>query len=504
MSLRVNGLMRRSTSNYDLPTTVRTHSHSPAQKSYTYGNSNGGYKSLTSRHGRNKLLIRAATAIASISLLTYLGSSYLRTSSSGDDADMDGLTEDADIGNAGSSRDLEKKKQTQTPSKKQQQQQHDKPDCPPFRSSFGGAVHPGYFRPEDAVVAGGTSFKFAAITDLDNLSKVENASKPTFRADVLTGALHRSSDEIDLDNNKQYTVSFDEETRELTTRQNEGGRGAEYSELTLFDHRLLTFDDRTGAVVELLNAPDGPSTFPVTRYVLTEGNGDTNKGMKWEWATVKDDELYIGGIGKEMQLSNGDVDTEDAMWIAIIGKAGQLRREDWSSQYNFVRKFLGCQLPGYIAHEAIEWSAHLRKWIFLPRRVSLHQYVPDLDERLGSNKVIVVNEDFSHATVIEIDLEHHEAGLRGFSSFSFVPNTLDQHVLALRSVEEDCVGEDSATTCKFKTYMCVFELLTGDVLMEEVLIDHPVKFEGVEFVDMFTTPPPKEAEPRLRGAAKES
>jgi soluble calcium-activated nucleotidase 1 len=379
---------------------------------------------------------------------------------------------------------------------------HQNPDCPPFQSSFGGAVHPGYFRPEDAVVAGGTSFKFAAIADLDTLSKVVDAPKPTFRADLLAGVLHRSSGDED----DKYTVSFEGTTpRELTTRQNEGGRGAEYSELTLFDDRLLTFDDRTGAVVELLNTADGRSTFPVSRYILMEGNGDTSKGMKWEWATVKDDELYIGGIGKEMQLSNGDVDTEDAMWIAIIGKNGQLRREDWSSQYNFVRKFLGCQLPGYIAHEAIEWSDHLRKWVFLPRRVSTHQYVPDLDERSGSNKVIVVHEDFSHATVIEIDLEHHEAGLRGFSSFAFVPNTQDEHVLALRSVEEDCVGENSTTTCKFKTYICVFELLTGDVLMEEVLIEQPVKFEGVEFVDIFTAPPAKEnSEPRLRGVAKES
>ena len=72
-----------------------------------------------------------------------------------------------------------------------------------------------------------------------------------------------------------------------------------------------------------------------------------------------------------------------------------------------------------------------------------------------------MDEDFTQATVIEIDLEHHEAGLRGFSSFAFVPNTNDQHVLALRSVEENCVGDNVTSTCQFRTYICVFELLTG-------------------------------------------
>ena len=98
-------------------------------------------------------------------------------------------------------------------------------------------------------------------------------------------------------------------------------------------------------------------TFLV-RSALKIDHNLSQKGMKYEWATVKGDsgneELYIGGIGKELQLPNGEVDTKDAMWITIIGPQGQLKRVDWSPQYNFVRKFLGCQLPGYIAHEAIE------------------------------------------------------------------------------------------------------------------------------------------------------
>ena len=519
MSLRQNVFMRRNASNVDLtlPTITRSTSHSPAPRS---GNSSmssfndysySGDKSRSSKNRQNhRLIMRVALAASFISIILYFGPSMIYRY-----VDEDGVEDSQDSASSSIERQLERERQQiqedfqerekqkmqqdvlepdilLSSADQQQQQQRPKNPCPKLQSNFGGAVNPGYFRLEDSIVAGGTSFKFVAITDLDKLSKVKDAKKPTFRADLVPGVLH-----FDYEDNK-YSISW-ETKRQITTRQNEGGRGGEYSELTLFDHRLLTFDDRTGAVVELLNKPDGLSSFPVTRYVFTEGNGDTTKGMKWEWSTIKDDELYIGGIGKEMQLSNGDVDTEDAMWIAILGKHGEVRREDWSSQYNFVRKFLGCQLPGYVAHEAIRWSHHLQRWIFLPRRVSTHQYVPDLDERLGSNKVIIVNEDFTQSTVIEIDLEHHEAGLRGFSSFAFVPNTQDTHVLALRSVEEDCVHDDA--TCKFKTYVCVFELLSGEVLMEEILMDDPVKFEGIEFVDIFTKPPLKSAIQKLRGVA---
>lgn len=131
------------------------------------------------------------------------------------------------------------------------------------------------------------------------------------------------------------------------------------------------------------------------------------------------------------------------------------------------------------------------------------QYVPELDERLGSNKVVIVEADFSHATAINIDLQHHEAGLRGFSSFAFIPGSEDEHVLAIRSVEENCVGANPAKDehCEFRSYASVFELYTGEVLMEEVQLPQPVKFEGVEFANIHVRPkegsaaaakPPKE------------
>ena len=41
-------------------------------------------------------------------------------------------------------------------------------------------------------------------------------------------------------------------------------------------------------------------------------------------------------------------------------------------------------------------------------------------------------------------------------------------------------------TCKQRSYFVVFNVLAGEVLMDEVKIDIDMKFEGVEFIDINT------------------
>jgi len=90
--------------------------------------------------------------------------------------------------------------------------------------------------------------------------------------------------------------------------------------------------------------------------------------------------------------------------------------------------------------------------------------------------------------VVEIKMKASDMDpLHGFSSFAFVRGTNDQHAMAVRSVEEDCTGADE--DCKQRSYIMVFDVLTGDVLMDEVHIDIAEKFEGIEFVNIYTTPP---------------
>ena len=169
-----------------------------------------------------------------------------------------------------------------------------------FDSSFSGVLHGGYFSVAGSIISD-TQFRFAAVTDLDQLSLMKNEKKLMHRSLLVPGTITRNKA------SNQYTIEMDD-TRTLITKHNEAGRGAEFSELTIFDNRLLAFDDRTGDVFEIMNKKDGEESFVAPRYVITEGEGDTDKGMKWEWSTVKDGLLYIGSMGKEYTRPDGSIE----------------------------------------------------------------------------------------------------------------------------------------------------------------------------------------------------
>uniref|UniRef100_A0A914R4D5 Uncharacterized protein n=1 Tax=Parascaris equorum TaxID=6256 RepID=A0A914R4D5_PAREQ len=72
-----------------------------------------------------------------------------------------------------------------------------------------------------------------------------------------------------------------------------GGRSMELSDLVIFDGNLLSIDDRTGIVYKIV----GDKAMPWV--LLVDGAGNETKGFKGEWLTVKDGELWAGGLGKE-------------------------------------------------------------------------------------------------------------------------------------------------------------------------------------------------------------
>jgi len=348
-------------------------------------------------------------------------------------------------------------------------------------STFGGVLHGGYFSVEGSKT-NDNKFRFAAVTDLDQLSFMKDERKMTYRSLLLPGTIAHNKD------TNRYTIEMEASaTRTLKTKHNEAGRGAEFSELTVFDGRLLTFDDRTGDVFEIMNTKDGKDSFVAPRYIITEGDGDTDKGMKWEWATTKDGFLYMGSMGKEYTNPDGSVANVNNLWVSVMDSHGEFRRINWTDQYNFVRNALGCPSPGYVIHEAINWSPHMRKWVFMPRRISTEAYNDVLDEKRGSNKLVIVDESFKNFEVVEVNMANKD-GLHGFSSFAFVPGTKDRHAIALRSVEDECAGDD-LDVCKQRSYIVIFDVLTGEVLMDEVKIEENMKFEGIEFINMYTTPP---------------
>lgn len=192
----------------------------------------------------------------------------------------------------------------------------------------------------------------------------------------------------------------------------------ELSELIWFNGKLYTMDDRSGIVFEiLLDKTVAP------RFILPEGDGNTDKGMKIEWATVKDGLLYVGSFGKEYTNNKGEISSLNNMWIVTIDKTGHYEFHDWTNNYNKLRNATGTSFPGYMIHEAVCWSNYHNKWFILPRRVSSDPYDENEDERKGSNTIIIASEDFS-----DIQVKHITplTPTRGFSSFKFLPDTNDQ------------------------------------------------------------------------------
>ena len=354
---------------------------------------------------------------------------------------------------------------------------------------FAGASKEGYFSVADStVVQDGriTGYRFGFLTDLDELSRVNpGEAKAKFQSHLVPGVLQLSNK-----NDKYlYEINFDppHNTRHLITKHNEAGRGAEFSELTVFDHRLLTADDRTGDVFEILNTATGQDSKCVPRLVLGEGDGDTDKGMKWEWSTVKDGELVLGSMGKEFTDKQGlVVENINNLWIARVDSTGMVHRENWQQQYEVVRKALGAQAPGYMITEAINWSDALQKWVFLPRRISSLAYNDVADEKRGGRKLVLVDDAFTSTQVVDLQLEDTDP-LQGFSSFAFVPNSQDKHILAIRSVEEGCA--DDIGPCLQRSYLVVIDVLTGKQLSPQVKYTEDWKFEGVEFFNPYVRPP---------------
>ena len=256
---------------------------------------------------------------------------------------------------------------------------------------------------------------------------------------------------------------------------NEAGRGMELSELVRYQNQLLTMDDRTGIVFALegaLSKDTSKSIKPIPTLITMEGNGHTTKGMKLEWATTKDGLLYLGSFGKEYTDSDGNIVNQNNLWVITVDREGRKEHIDWSENYNKIKKALGVEKEGYLIHEAITWSELRREWVILPRRVSSLPYNEDLDEKMGSNKVVIADEKFEKFSVREVGSVTPE---HGFSTFKFVPGTNDDLILAIKSAEY-------AATDTQASYLSLFSLSKGELYIDEEPIPWASKFEGLEFV----------------------
>lgn len=241
------------------------------------------------------------------------------------------------------------------------------------------------------------------------------------------------------------------------------GRGLELSELCVYNKHLLTVDDRTGVVYQLINF------LPVPWVILQDGNGLLTKGFKSEWMAVKNGFLYVGSTGKEFTTRTGDFLNNNPLFVKRVSPSGHVTHLNWTDNYRSIRQKLGVLDPGYIIHEAVVWSSIKQRWFFLPRRLSTLRYDDEQDENRATNVLISCTVNFTDFRVIyigDLDMTH------GFSSFKFVPGTSDDVAIALKTKE---VGNDVSS------YVTVFHARTGKTIMVEKGIASN-KYEGIEFL----------------------
>jgi soluble calcium-activated nucleotidase 1 len=300
-------------------------------------------------------------------------------------------------------------------------------------------------------------YTVATITDEDQASQVELADgQIAWQSTVRYHRLYREVDERTGQVGYRLEPIAPEQGGEgrLTSLIAEGGRGAEFSELTWFGGRLLAFDDRTGLVCEVRGAH-----HLVPRHILMTGSGDERfKGFKAEWATLCGDQLIVGSHGKKPEES----------WIKSVGRGYQLASHDWQARYAAIRKALGVSEAGYVIHEAAEWHPYRQQWYFFPRKISSEAFDEARDEReCGGHTLIVADEHFDHIRSLPVGERVPE---RGVSSFKILPGHPDE-CIGLKSVEID----DST-----ETYLFCFDL-EGNVLKDDTFLGS-YKCEGVEIL----------------------
>jgi len=271
-------------------------------------------------------------------------------------------------------------------------------------------------------------------------------------------------------------VKWDEEAegreRTLTSQIAAGGRAMELSDLVVFNGHLLTVDDRTGIIYRIVDLKN-----VVPWVMLNDGPGDASKGFKAEWMTVKDNQLYVGGLGKEWTTGQGAFVNYHPMYVKIVSTSGAVEHVDWRAEYKKLRAALGIEWPVYVIHESAQWSAIHNKWFFLPRRASKEVYDENRDEYQGSNKLLSADSSFTQpiqVTEVEQNTKVKEDGSKGFSAFQFLPNSDDSVIVALKSQEKE--GKAVAS------YLTVFRTKDGKVMLEDLALKGPYKFEGLAFL----------------------
>mmetsp|Transcript_92 Transcript_92/g.306 ORF Transcript_92/g.306 Transcript_92/m.306 type:complete len:368 (+) Transcript_92:224-1327(+) len=320
----------------------------------------------------------------------------------------------------------------------------------------------------------GREFEFSMVSDLDIHSR--DPQEFLWRSYLRKGVLRAHDDGDGL---KKYSIEWGR-TLTLESETAKRNRSMELSELVQFGDRILAMCDATGLIFKLDTVDPPPNTHPKVfqRWALADGNGEKVKPCKIEWATVRDNMLWVGSIGKEWANAEGEIIHRDAEWVKTIDQQGRVQNLNWGKIYAAL-KYAANVTTGYLWHEAVHWCPRNRLWYILPRKRSLQTpYDPVTDETMGTNILLTASDDFRDIRVTTIGPLQSD---RGFTAMRKIPGSED-HFLALKVRE---VGTDQAT------WITVFDA-QGNMLLDRnvdpnvdedgFLYIDTLKFEGLEFV----------------------
>lgn len=304
----------------------------------------------------------------------------------------------------------------------------------------------------------------AIITDMDSKSKDVHNWYSTIRYGALAFSQNRTSSFIHWLGGVNITSTF-----------NFNQKSMEMSDLKIFKNRLLSVDDKLGIVYWLRNGTAVPWVIAST------GDGSKSIPFKGEWMTIRNNDLYMGSSGHEVVTNTGEYINDDEMYVKVISGNGAMITEDWTARFVKLRRAVGIHFPGFMIHEAVHWSDIHKKWFFLPRYASKLAFDATNAYETGANMLLSTSDCFCDTKVVYIG--KHEPH-RGFSAFQFIPGTNDEIIVALKTAEVPANPAKPFEDKIFTTWITIFKI-DGTVILDDLELDGGVKYEGIEFANVF-------------------
>lgn len=61
---------------------------------------------------------------------------------------------------------------------------------------------------------------------------------------------------------------------------------------------------------------------------------------------MKDEHLYVGGLGKEWTTTEGEFVNNNPEWVKVVGFRGDVHHENWVPKYKSLKSAAGIEPPG--------------------------------------------------------------------------------------------------------------------------------------------------------------